>query len=152
MSKIYSKKCKKCEKCIKNIYNKLTASGVEKKIYKHHSTGLIAHSLPEISRVIILYGDQHSSLCFRNVNIKMNFPIIPYVAVDLEVGHCDKAADDTMSMLSYKDNTKLVLSPITVSEHMHTFRMILDEFDTWIAHGAPTTSSRVFNFFMRDSF
>eukprot|EP00966_Prymnesium_polylepis_P292979 6767183-Prymnesium_polylepis.1 len=152
-----------------------SASGDRKKLYKHHDTAVIARSVPEIKRIIQLYGHKHPSLCLRRVKMKMAVPDATNVEQDhvsddaLVAVEQNNVFDDAVQTVEYAvpdavpdvvlDDAEFgvpllrdsgsrdsILSGVYDSAHMGTFGLVLDEFNAWVANGAPTHFAKVFKF------
>ena len=140
------------------MYSKTpSVSGICKKLYKHHDTGVIAHSVPEIIRIIQIYGHMQPSLCMRQVKMKMALPkpvdAMTAIVVADEGAHADAVPDVVLDdaelgvpLLSYSGSSDSILSGFYDSAHMGTFDLVLGEFNTWLANGASTHYTKVFTF------
>ena len=138
-----------------------SVSGVRKKQYKHHDTGVIAHSVPEINRIIQLYGHMQPSLCMRQVKVKFGAmtEMVPVeqdnTMLPVEKDHLTfedaipsvvQDAELEIPMLSFSSSTESTLSGFGDSAHVGTFDLVLDEFNAWLANGAPNHQQKVFKF------
>jgi hypothetical protein len=135
---------------------KPSASGGHKKRYRHHNTGVIANSVPEINRIIQLYGHKHPSLCMRQVKVKMALPnpvdAMTAIVVADEGAHADvvqaamPSAELGVPLLDVSTNSNSSMTGFDDSAHMGTFDLVLGEFNTWLADGASTHYTKVFKF------
>ena len=135
-------------------------SGKVSKRYRHHGTKIIAKSVPEIEGVIQLYGHKNTSLCMRQVKIKMagtkSFDAMTTM-VACEGGYMAQVEQDQVladaladaesgvpQLLNFSSSSDSTLTGFGDSAHIGTFDLLLGEFNMWIKNGASTHCTKVF--------
>jgi hypothetical protein len=131
-------------------------SGKVSKRHRHHGTKIIAKSVPEIEGVIQLYGHKNTSLCMRQVKIKMagtkSFDAMTtmvaceggYMAHQVLADALADAESGVPQLLNFSSSSDSTLTGFGDSAHIGTFDLLLGEFNMWIKNGASTHCTKVF--------